>query len=167
MSARCKARLILFSGFFFPIGLTPRGDKHTRSDPREPRLRNTPSGCPDPQLSGVHSVLTDGRRQRTKLVAPLATTDSSADGSPVPHRGGQLYRSTTSDCSHSFARQRDRPPRCPHHHQLRATRTPVTPFAGYNGRRRHLVAHAPKRGTSYPCTSSHAARKDRRARCRS
>jgi hypothetical protein len=91
MSARCKARLILFSGFFFPIGLTPRGDKHTRSDTREPRLRNTPLGCPDPLLSGVHSVLTDGRRQRTKLVAPLATTDSSADGSLVPHRGEQLH----------------------------------------------------------------------------
>ena len=165
MSARCKARLILFSGFCFPIGLTPRGDKHTRSDPREPRLRNTPSGCPDPQLSGVHSVLSDGRRQRTKLVAPLATTDSSADGSPVPHRGGQLYRSTDSNWSHSFARQRDRLPRCAHHRAPRATHT--DPFAGYNGRRRHLVAHAPKRGTSYPCTSSHAARKDRRARCRS
>ena len=31
----------------------------------------------------------------------------------------------------------------------------------------HRIAHATKRGTSYPCTSSHAARKDRRARCRS
>jgi hypothetical protein len=165
MSARCKARLILFSGFFFPIGLTPRGDKHTRSDPREPRLRNTPSGCPDPQLSGVHSVLMDGRRQRTKLVAPLATTDSSADGSLSPIEGDNLYRSTTSDCSHSFARQRDRAmvrlsPRVP-------ISTPTTCSHGLQCLEWLLVAHAPKRGTSYPCTSSHAARKDRRARCRS
>ena len=166
MSARCKARLILFSGFFFPIGLTPRGDKHTRSDPREPRLRNTPSGCSDPQPSGVHSVLTDGRRQRTKLVAPLATTDSSADGSPVPHRGGRLYRSTDSNWSHSFARQRDRA-KVRRSSHARSHTHPTDLFAGYNGWRRLLVAHAPKRGTSYPCTSSHAARKDRRARCRS
>ena len=165
MSARCKARLILFSGFFFPIGLTPRGDKHTRSDPREPRLRNTPSGCPDPQLSGVHSVLTDGRRQRTELVAPLATTDSSADGSLSPIEGDDFTapplptvptRSRVSATARHGAPIIARPE--PH--------TP-TPSRGYNGRRRHLVAHAPKRGTSYPCTSSHAARKDRRARCRS
>jgi len=150
MSARCKARLILFSGFFFPIGLTPRGDKHTRSDTREPRLRNTPLGCPDPLLSGVHSVLTDRRRQRTKLVAPLATTDSSADGSLVPHRGGRLYRSTAPDCSHSFARQRDRLRRCASHHVPRATHTPMTPshvtigaggFAGCSrAQARHLVS---------------------------
>jgi len=158
MSARCKARLILFSGFCFPIGLTPRGDKHTRSDAREPRLRNTPSGCPDPQLSGVHSVLTDGRRQRTKLVAPLATTDSSADGSLSPIEGDDL---TAPPLPTGPTRSRVSAAAAPSYTH------PTEPFAGYNGRRRHLVAHAPKRGTSYPCTSSHAARKDRRARCRS
>ena len=157
MSARCKARLILFSGFFFPIGLTPRGDKHTRSDPREPRLRNTPSGCPDPQLSGVHSVLTDGRRQRTKLVAPLATTDSSADGSLSPIEGDDFYRSTTSDWSHSFARQRDRLPRCDSHHAS-GLRTPLRPLRGVQwleiapgpsrAQARHLVSlHLVPRGT--------------------
>jgi hypothetical protein len=166
MSARCKARLILFSGFFFPIGLTPRGDKHTRSDPREPRLRNTPSGCPDPQLSGVHSVLTDGRRQRTKLVAPLATTDSSADGSLSPIEGDNFIAPplpTVPTRSRVSATVCHGVPLITHPGYAH----PCDPFAGYNGRRRLLVAHAPKRGTSYPCTSSHAARKDRRARCRS
>ena len=165
MSARCKARLILFSGFFFPIGLTPRGDKHTRSDPREPRLRNTPSGCPDPQLSGVHSVLTDGRRQRTKLVAPLATTDSSADGSLSPIEGDLTAPPLPTDST----RSRVSATAC--HGATLITQPgyahPCNSFAGYNGWRPILVAHAPKRGTSYPCTSSHAARKDRRARCRS
>jgi len=165
MSARCKARLILFSGFFFPIGLTPRGDKHTRSDPREPR--------PGTPLRGARSsalwrpLRPNGRTTPENKISRASGDDGQFGGRfPVPHRGGRLYRSTTSDCPHSFARQRDRSayvPLIPHPGYAH----PCDPFAGYNGWSPLLVAHAPKRGTSYPCTSSHAARKDRRARCRS
>jgi len=126
MSARCKARLILFSGFFFPIGLTPRGDKHTRSDPREPR--------PGTPLRGARSsalwrpLRPNGRTTPENKISRASGDDGQFGGRfPIPHRGGQLYCSTASNWSHSFARQRDRPPRCAHHRQPRATHTPLTP----------------------------------------
>jgi len=146
---------------FLMQGLTMRGDKHTRSGtPESHRIRTTPSikiGVSDPlgslasipSLRTCDSVLMDVRRQRTKIVAPLATTDSSADSSSSPRRGNcsTLHRSTTP----ALPESPDRECRSGQHHlspsdtlvdPLDLTIQWVTPFTD-----------ALKRGTSYPCTS--------------
>ena len=136
MSARAKARPIMFSGFWisflirFPLsGSDSREVTSTLARPPERRRRPSP-GAPGRHrsLASVPSLRT-GRRQRTKMVAPPATTDSSAGSSTAPQRGGrfttiQWTRAVPSD------------------------------------------AHASKRGTPYPRTSYCEARKDGRAGCR-
>lgn len=88
-----RSATIFFSGLFF---LSCGYRELILSLARTPESRGygTPlGGVRSSWLSGVHSVLPDGRRPRSKFVVRLATTDSSAgtasfraEGNRSPHR---------------------------------------------------------------------------------
>ena len=87
-----RSATIFFSGLFFLSCGYRELISQTRQDTREPRLRNTPPGCPILLALWRRFVLPDGRRPRSKFVVRLATTDSSAgtayfrtEGNRSPH----------------------------------------------------------------------------------
>jgi hypothetical protein len=176
MSARCEARLfILFWVFVSLSGLIPESGIHGDSDTNARRVyRNTRFARVTialrswrPFRPSCSSEQWTGRRQ-TRINSRASGDDGQFGGRfSIPHRREQFNRATHPDSLRSIAR---RPSSITRGGSRRTTRAHAP--STHTGTLQYPeaapgVAYASTRGTSYPCTSSHAARKDRRARCRS
>ena len=156
-------------GFVSLSGLIPESGIHGDSDTNARRLsehslRSRPASLRSwrPFRPSCSNERWTARRQ-TRINSRASGDDGQFGGRfSIPHRGGNNSTAPPIPTAHGQSRV-DRP-------QSRAP--PEFTASAHTGTLQYPeaapgVGYASTRGTSYPCTSSHAARKDRRARCRS
>ena len=162
MSARCKARpfwVCWFAIVPFPVSIILRIWSQDISTSRIVlRSIHRSAECPLRPIGRTPPANPERSRLWRRRTVRRATLDSRPSGRRrrATDRGGSISLAHDSDRVRRPNRHHS------HHEPIVESLRRVT-----MGRDALAVVHAPKRGTSYPCTSSLAARKDRRARCRS